>query len=231
MPAMNEMPMPGGWKMSMAWMRMPGQTWPEMSATFLGMWSLMMAAMMLPSLTPALWRYRETAARVGAVRPVRLTALVGMGYFCVWIAFGMAVFAVGVTLAAIEMQVPRIARALPLATAVAVLIAGALQFTSWKARQLACCRAGYLIAGMLQADAGTAWRRGLRLGVHCCGCCAGLTVLLLAIGLMNLKAMVIVTAAITFERLAPAGERVARAIGALILGAGLILLVQTLGLR
>ncbi len=48
MSAMGEMPMPGGWTMSMAWMRMPGQTWPGAAASFLGMWVVMMVAMMLP---------------------------------------------------------------------------------------------------------------------------------------------------------------------------------------
>src|SRR5438105_3955422 len=38
MSAMGEMPMPGGWTMSMAWMRMPDQSWPGAAASFLGMW-------------------------------------------------------------------------------------------------------------------------------------------------------------------------------------------------
>ncbi len=46
MSAMGEMAMPGGWTMSMAWMRMPEQTWPGAAASFLGMWVVMMAAMM-----------------------------------------------------------------------------------------------------------------------------------------------------------------------------------------
>src|SRR5687768_16430294 len=49
MSAMDAMPMTGGWTMSMAWMRMPGQTWPGAAASFLGMWVVMMVAMMLPS--------------------------------------------------------------------------------------------------------------------------------------------------------------------------------------
>src|SRR6195256_1898126 len=84
MSAMGEMPMPGGWTMSMAWMRMPGQTWPGAAASFLGMWVVMMAAMMLPSLAPMLWRYRHAVGRTGETRLGRLTALVGMGYFFVW---------------------------------------------------------------------------------------------------------------------------------------------------
>jgi hypothetical protein len=89
MSAMGEMPMPGGWTMSMAWMRMPGQTWPGAAASFLGMWVVMMVA-----------------------------------------------------LAVVEMQQPALARAVPIAVGGVVLIAGALQFTAWKARHLACCRAG-----------------------------------------------------------------------------------------
>lgn len=38
------MPMPGGWTMSTAWMRMPGQSWPGAAASFLGMWIVIMAA-------------------------------------------------------------------------------------------------------------------------------------------------------------------------------------------
>ena len=84
MSAMGEMPMPGDWTMSMAWMRMPGQTWTDVAASFLGMWIVMMVAMMLPSVVPLLGRSREAAARAGATRLDSLTALVGAGYFFVW---------------------------------------------------------------------------------------------------------------------------------------------------
>src|SRR6202022_4683920 len=87
MSAMGEMPVPGGWTMSMTWMRMPGQTWPGAAASFLGMWVVMMVAMMLPSLVPMLWRYRQVIGRSGETRLGRLTALVGVGYFFVWSVF------------------------------------------------------------------------------------------------------------------------------------------------
>ena len=162
MSAMGEMPMPGGWTMSMAWMRMPGQTWPGAAASFVGMWVVMMVAMMLPSLVPMLWRYRQAVGSTAEARLAGLTALVGVGYF--------------------------------------------------------------------PADAGTAWRHGLRLGLHCSLCCVGLMAILLVIGVMDLRAMAIVAAAITVERLAPAGERVARAIGAVVVGAGLLLIASAAGL-
>src|SRR5205807_6760265 len=89
MSATAEMPMPGGWTMSMAWMRMPGQSWPAAAASFLGMWVVMMVAMMLPSLMPMLWRYREAvgSTRDGNMGLGWLTALVGAGYFFVWTVF------------------------------------------------------------------------------------------------------------------------------------------------
>ena len=68
MSAMREMPMPGGWTMSMAWMRMPGQSWFSSAASFLGMWVVMMVAMMLPSLVAMLWRYREAVGRSSLFR-------------------------------------------------------------------------------------------------------------------------------------------------------------------
>jgi predicted metal-binding membrane protein len=230
MSAMGEIPMPGGWTMSMAWMPMCGQTWPGAAASFLGMWIVMMVTMMLPSLVPMLRRYHHAVGRTGETRLAQLTALVTLGYFLVWTALGMAALPLGLALAALEMQQPALARAVPIAVGAVVLIAGALQFTAWKARHLACCRSAPGLGRTLPANAGTAWRHGLRLGLHCSTCCAGMTAILLVIGVMDLRAMAVVTAAITAERLAPAGELVARATGAVAVWAGLLLLARAAGL-
>jgi predicted metal-binding membrane protein len=230
MSAMEEMPMPGGWTMSMAWMRMHEQTWSGAAASFLIMWVVMMMAMMLPSLVPMLRRYRQSVGKTGEARLGRLTAFVGLGYFFVWTVYGMAVFLLGAALAAIEMQQPELARSVPLAAGVVVLIAGALQFTVWKAHHLSCCREEPVRGRALPVDAVTAWRHGLRLGRHCSACSAGLTAILLVIGIMDLRVMAVVTAAITAERLAPAGERVAHAIGIVAIAAGLVLVARAAGL-
>src|SRR5262245_32779857 len=124
MSATDGMPMPGGWTMSMAWMRMPEQTWPAAAASFLAMWILMMVAMMMPSLVPMLSRYREAVAATSETHLGWLTALAGVGYFFVWTVFGMAAYPLGVALAAIEMQQPAVARAVPIAAGVIVVIAG-----------------------------------------------------------------------------------------------------------
>jgi len=228
MSATGEMPMPGGWAMPMAWIPICGTTWPGVATSFLGMWVVMTVAMMLPSLMPMLWRYRQAVRGTGKTRPGRLTALVGVGYFCVWTAFGMAVFPLGVGLSAVEMQRPALGSAVPIAIGVVVLIAGTLQFTAWKAHHLACCRE-IPRRGLMATDTGAAWRYGLHLGLHCSYCCAGSMAILLVMGIMDLRAMAVVTTAITVERLA-SGQHVARAIGAVAAGAGLFLIARAAGL-
>jgi predicted metal-binding membrane protein len=155
---------------------------------------------------------------------------VGAGYFFVWTVLGMAAFPLGVALAAVEMRQPALARAVPIAVGLVVLCAGILQLTAWKARHLACCREAPGRDRTLPAGAGTAWRHGLHLGLHCSRCCAGLMAILLVLGVMDLRAMAVVAAAITVERLAPAGEVVARALGAVAVGAGLFLIARAVGL-
>jgi predicted metal-binding membrane protein len=231
MSAMEGMPMPGGWAMSMAWMRMPEQTWAGALASLLGMWVVMMAVMMLPSLVPMLLRYREAVTTDNETRLGLLTTLVGLGYFWLWTLVGMAALPLGFALAEAEMRYAALSRAVPLAAGVIVLIGGASQFTAWKAHHLACCRESIERHRTLPADAASAWRHGGRLGLHCISSSGGLTAILLVMGVMDLRVMAAVTIAITAERLAPAGERVARAVGIIVVGAGVLLIARAAGLQ
>jgi predicted metal-binding membrane protein len=194
------------------------------------MWVVMMVAMMLPSLVPMLSRYRQAVAKTGETRIGRLAMLVGVGYFFVWTVFGMAAFPLGIALAALAMQQPALARAVPIVVGVVVLTAGALQFSAWKAHHLACCQHVPGPDRTLPADAGTAFRHGLHLGLHCSQCCANLIAVLLVSGVMDLRAMTAVAAAIAIERLAPAGGHVAQAVGGVLVGTGLLLIARAAGL-
>ena len=80
----------------------------------------------------------------------------------------------------------------------------------------------------MSSDARAAWRHGVRLGLHCGHCCFGLTAVLLVIGVMDLAAMAVVTLAITAERLAPAGARMAHVIGVIVIATGLLLIAQAI---
>ena len=223
------MAMPGGWTMSMAWMRMPGQTWLGAAASFVGMWIVMMVAMMLPSLTAMLGRYREAVGR-DAPRLGRLTLLVGIAYFFVWTLVGVIAFPLGAALAILEMDQPVVARAVPVVVGVVVVTAGLLQFSAWKTRHLACCREAPGRGCALSGGAGAGWRHGVRLGLHCAQCCAGFVAILLVLGVMDLRAMAAVAAAITAERLAPTGQRVARIIGAFVAVVGLLVTARAAGI-
>ncbi len=225
MSTMDGMLMPGGWSMTMTWM--PGSDWSGAAFSFLGMWAVMMIAMMMPSLVPMLVRYRKAIGK-NSQEPVGwLSVLVGTGYFFIWTVFGIVVFPLGVALATAEMQQPELSRAVPIAIGVVVLIAGLLQFSGWKSKQLDCCRQAGCSMKM-PASAGGALLLGLRFGIHCIQCCFGLMMILLVIGVMDLRIMVAVAIAITAERLAPAGMRVAQTIGALASATGLFLIARVL---
>jgi len=226
MPEAGIMPISGGPAMSMASMGTSGPRWPGAAVSFVTMWTAMMVAMMLPSLAPTLWRYHDAIDAMGAPRPGWQTVLVGVGYFSVWAAVGMAAFSLDVALAAARMPFPTLARAVPFTVGVVVLAAGAIQLTAWKARHLARCREASAPGGSIPTGSAAAWRHGLRLGVHCSLSCAGLTATVIAAGVMDLRAMAVVTAAITAERLTPAGARVARGIGVVAVWLGLLLIAR-----
>lgn len=233
---MGGMAMSGGGGMPMAWMPMCGQSWIAAAGSFLGTWTLMMAAMMLPSLPPMLWRYRREIGGAGEPSSALLMLPVAAGYFLVWTLLGAAVYPLGAAATAAAARCQWVARAAPAVVGAVVLIAGVLQLTGWKARHLAHCRGdhrpeSYGCRQAARADVSHAWSHGLRLGLHCGQSCAGLTGVLLVTGMMDAPVMLSVTAAITLERLAPAGERIARLVGYIAVGAGLLLTLRAAGLR
>jgi predicted metal-binding membrane protein len=206
---------------------------PGAAVTFLVMWVAMTAAMMLPSMAPTLWRYRRALAGAGETCASALAALAGLAYLVVWTALGGLAFLVGVALTGAQARWPELYRAAPIVAGVVVLISGFIQFSRWKAHHLAKFRVMEGPVHRARAGAGLAWRYGLRLGRDCGLSCAGLMASLLVAGAMDLRAMVIVTVAITAERLTPAGERTARVIGvvAIVVGSMLIARGTALGLH
>ena len=230
MRAMGAMPMSPGGPMSMAPSPMSAQMWAAAAASFTGGWAVMMIAMMMPSVAPLLWRYRRDVQGTGETRLDTLTTALGAAYISSWIAFGLPIFLLGAALARVAILLPATARAASIATGAVLAIAGTVQLTTWKGRHLRCCRDVLSCGRALAGDAATAWRLGLRYGLHCIQCCAPLTAILLALGVMDRRVMVIITLAITAERLAPNGARVARAIGAVAIASGLVVLARASGL-
>lgn len=217
MSAMAGMDMPGGWTMTMAWMRMPDQTWMDALGTFLAMWTVMMVAMMLPVFAPELRRFRRAVGPSQALPAIGFT----LGYFAVWAAVGLVSYPIGVSFNALAMRSEMLSRFTPLLGGLVVMLAGALQCTSWKARALARCRHEEECCGSHRVIPRGALRAGARLGLRCTCCCAALTAILLVTGVMDLLAMALVTFAISAERLTRSAH-VARWVGCLVLVAGVV---------
>src|SRR5262245_53541729 len=129
-----EMEMPGGWTMSMMWTRMPGQTWAASATNFQLMWLAMMVAMMLPSVLPMFLNTKRA--------PVPLS-VVAAGYFTIWLALGVGIYALGVAFAAAAMRWENLSRAVPVLSGAALIAAGTFQFTRWKMTGLLRCRSPF----------------------------------------------------------------------------------------
>jgi predicted metal-binding membrane protein len=188
-------------------------------APFLVLWTLMIVAMMGPSLAPIASLHLE-AARLRARGP-HLAACVGafvMGYLLVWTAFGLPIFG----LAALEDHLAGVAPPITIAVGATILVAaGVYQLTPLQARRLASCN--------LRLGARTHLpnarhplqdvRAGLAHGVDCLGACGGCMLPLVAVGLMNLPWMVAITLIVWVEKSWRHGDHLA-----VVVGLGLVLL-------
>ena len=174
---------------------------------FLGIWVTMMAAMMLPSVSPMVLLFarvsREQARRGQAV--LVPTWLFVAGYLAVWTVAGLAAY--GIYRAFVSAGTDWLAwdRAGPYVTGAALLAAGLYQLTPLKDVCLRHCRSPlhFLLHGWRPGRIG-AVRMGMEHGAYCLGCCWGLMLALFALGVMSLFWMAVVGAVILVEKLAPA---------------------------
>lgn len=213
-----EMGMPGGWTMSMMWMRMPGQTWFASAVTFLLMWLAMMVAMMMPSALPTFLSTKRAAV------PLMLMAA---GYFVVWLAVGAGIYAIGVAFAAAAMNWAAFSHMVPTLSGVALIAAGLLQFTRWKTAALSNCRSpsGCAAAG---PDQETHFRLGCKQGVACCFCCAAPMTIMLVLGMMNPLVVIGAAVVIAAEKILPHPKITAWMGGIAVVIAGAITTVHKL---
>jgi predicted metal-binding membrane protein len=199
----GEMEMPGGWTMSMMWMCMPGQTWFASVISFQFMWLAMMVAMMLPSALPMFVKTR---------RPVVSLCYMASGYFTIWLAAGVGIYALGVAFATVVMHSELFSRAVPLLLGASLIVAGTTQFTRWKMTHLLRCRSPFGCA-VSYPERETSFRLGCKQGTTCCVCCAAPMAIQLVLGIMNPLVMTVVAVAIAAEKLLPRPAIVARLVG------------------
>ena len=190
------------------------------------MWTVMMAAMMLPSAAPmvlcfaALNRRRNEGAR---------TLLFVAAYLALWAAFGGAAAAAQWALQSIGWVSPMIVSTSSVLSAALLLIAGVFQFSRLKHACLRACRSplGFLMSDWRDGLWG-AWRMGVRHGLYCLGCCWALMALLFVGGVMNLLWIGALAGLVAMEKLAPKGEVAAQVLGGLMIGVGVVRLALDL---
>ena len=209
-------------------MAMPGAAWDQ-AGSFMRMWMVMMLAMMLPTLAPVLSGYRRRL-RASGHRVDGLTAAAGAGYFMAWAVPGALGYLAGLAVAAAADRWPGLSRSIPLLAGIGLVLAGLVQLSVWKSRELGRCRSTLRDGPSFSPDAFGAWTYGARLGAHCVLCCLGYTLALFAMGVMSLQTMALVTVAITAERFLPRPKLAAAAAGLLLLAAGGIAIARVAGI-
>jgi predicted metal-binding membrane protein len=203
---------------------MPGTMGMPLFA-FLSMWNVMMIAMMLPATTPVvvLWGRMIASQSAGARRYGRLLVFL-FAYLVAWALLGAATW---LALRALESVVPRAWFANGTFAATALAIAGIYQLTPAKNWCLEHCRSPISLLAHFRGRDGpfVDFRIGFLHGGYCIGCCAGLMVVLMGVGLMNVPVMVVLTIVIFAEKLAPYSSVTARTTGVLLLCAAPVVLL------
>lgn len=186
---------------------------------FLGIWVTMMAAMMLPSVSPMVLAY----ARVAKARPTRApTAVFVGGYFAAWTLYGLVAYGVYRLVGAADTGVLAWHRAGPYVAGGAIVAAGLYQLTPIKDVCLRHCRTPvhFLAHGWRDGVAG-ALRMGFTHGLYCVGCCWGLMLVLFTLGVMSLFWMAVIAGVIFAEKVFPHGERLTRVVAVVFIALGL----------
>jgi predicted metal-binding membrane protein len=187
---------------------------------FVGVWLVMMAAMMLPSVTPTVALYARMTRQRSPISPSAFTA----GYLLVWTAAGVAAFALAAGASRLlgdTLAWDRAGKELAAATLVAAAV---YEVTPLKNACLGKCRSplGFLL-GSWRDGARGAVGMGARLGMWCLGCCWALMASLFALGVMSLTWMAIVAGVIAVEKALPWRRVATYGVAAGLLAVGLLL--------
>ena len=198
-----------------------GQSDVALVALFVGAWTLMTVAMMLPTTLPLVALFHSVVRR--RADQGRLVALLLTGYLTVWTLFGLVAHAADRGLHNAVGRAEWLAGNEWLIGAAIVAVAGLYQFTSLKYRCLDKCRSPLSFI-MEHWRGGHEKRQAFRLGVHhgifCVGCCWSLMLLMFAVGVGNIGWMLGLAAVMAIEKNMPIGRRTSMALGVLLLAWG-----------
>ena len=191
---------------------------------FIGGWSLMTVAMMLPSSLPLVFLFERLVRRRSSA--TLLVVLLVVGYLSIWTAFGALAHLGDLGLhQAVERSSWLEENAWTLG-ATSLLLAGAYQFTPLKYHCLDKCRSplSFIIEHWRGShEQAQAFRLGVHHGLFCVGCCWSLMLLMFAVGVGSVGWMLALGAAMAIEKNMPWGRRLSAPLGVVLLGWGLTL--------
>jgi predicted metal-binding membrane protein len=179
--------------------------------SFAATWTVMMAAMMIPSATPLVFEFARNAE--GRRGWLGATALLGLTYLGVWTAFGLVGYAL---YKSVGMPWPHQG----LVAGAALVVTGLYELTPFKRRSEAGCRELCALHGPLPFNLmRSAVVAGARYGLSCLGCSAGLMAAMVLLGMSNLVWMILFTALVFVYKIAPAPSLPRRLVLSLALAA------------
>jgi predicted metal-binding membrane protein len=163
---------------------------------FAVVWVTMMAAMMLPSLSPMAVAYSRTADRT-----VGGTVVFAAGYLLTWVSFGVLAYALVEGVRALDLGFLAWHRAGRYVAGGVIVAAALYELTPAKGRYLRHCRDTGLL--LHRPGATGALRMGIEQGGFCVGCSGALMAALFALGVMSIAWMLVIAALVAIEKLLP----------------------------
>ena len=210
-----------GWWWTAGEMGMDGGPWTDLGtfAWFVGVWVVMMAAMMFPSVAPTVALYSRMTESRSLVAPLLFVC----GYLAAWTSVGVLAFVVATVGGRSSSDLLSWDRAGRWIAAVTLIVAAVYELTPLKDTCLGKCRSplGFLVGAWRDGRAG-AVRMGMRHGAWCIGCCWALMASLFALGVMSVLWMAVIAGLIAFEKLIPFRRAATYGTAALLLALGVL---------
>jgi predicted metal-binding membrane protein len=188
---------------------------------FLGVWVVMMAAMMFPSVAPTVALYSRLTKQRSPLSPLLFTS----GYLFTWAAAGVAAFVIAASLNSISGGLFAWSRLGRWSAGGTLLVAAAYELTPLKDVCLGKCRSplGFLLGSWREGRSG-ALRMGANNGAWCVGCCWALMAALFALGIMSVVWMAVIAGLIAIEKVVPWRRVASYGTAAVLVSLGLLVL-------
>jgi predicted metal-binding membrane protein len=188
---------------------------------FLGVWVVMMGAMMFPSVAPTVALYSRMTRDRSPLAPLGFTA----GYLVTWAGAGVLAFAIAVVGRQVAGNLLAWDRAGRWVAGATLLVAAAYELTPLKDVCLGKCRSplGFLLGSWREGWTG-ALQMGVKNGAWCVGCCWALMASLFALGIMSVASMAFIAGLIAAEKTLPWRRVATYGTSAILFALGVLLL-------